>query len=99
MWENQDKCFFILSDAGKPIFASVGEDTQDIILLMGVASLIIARSENDVRTIAAGDTTIVFLLRAPFFVLVYGRKNRRDCMQFTASVEIFVLPNHFLFDH
>ena len=47
MWESQDKCFFILSDAGKPIFASVGEDTQDIIPLMGVASLIIARSENE----------------------------------------------------
>ena len=28
MWESKDKCFFILSDAGKPIFASVGEDTQ-----------------------------------------------------------------------
>ena len=61
MWEKEEKYFFILSDAGKPIFASTGEDTQDIIPLMGVASLIIARSNNNVRTVVAGDTTIVFL--------------------------------------
>ena len=40
---------------------------------MGVASLIIARSNNDVRTIAAGDTTIVFLLRAPLYLFMAAK--------------------------
>ena len=101
MWESQDKCFFILSDAGKPIFASVGEDTQDIIPLMGVASLIIARSENDVRTIAAGDTTIVFLLRAPLYLFMAAKTGetvahlRRQLKYLYSQITFFLTTRPF----
>eukprot|EP00505_MAST-04D_sp_SCG-Rhode-Island_P001106 Stramenopile-MAST_4_protein_1106 len=73
IWEKEKKHFFVLSDAGKPIFSRYSEDSPDIIPLMGVASLIIARSQGSVRTICAGGTTIVFLLREPLFLFCASR--------------------------
>ena len=73
IWEREKKHFFVLSDAGKPIFSRYSEDSPDIIPLMGVASLLIARSHGSVRTICAGGTTIVFLLREPLFLFCASR--------------------------
>jgi vacuolar fusion protein MON1 len=101
MWEKEEKYFFILSDAGKPIFASTGEDTQDIIPLMGVASLIIARSNNTVRTLVAGDTTIVFLLREPLYLFMAAKTGetvahlRRQLKYLYAQITFFLTTRPF----
>lgn len=101
MWEKEEKYFFILSDAGKPIFASTGEDTQDIIPLMGVASLIIARSNNNVRTVVAGDTTIVFLLREPLYLFIAAKTGetvahlRRQLKYLYAQITFFLTTRPF----
>ena len=73
LWEKEQKHFFVLSDAGKPIFSRYSEDSPDIIPLMGVASLIIARAKGGVRTVVAGDTLIVFLLREPLYLFAASR--------------------------
>jgi hypothetical protein len=72
-WSSNSKHFFILSDAGKPIFARYGEEDVKLIPLMGIISLLMARTNDSMRTIVAGRYRVVFLPRSPVYLLVVSR--------------------------
>ena len=72
-WSSNSKHFFILSDAGKPIFARYGEEDVKLIPLMGIISLLMARTNDSMRTIIAGRYRVVFLPRSPVYLLVVSR--------------------------
>jgi uncharacterized membrane protein YgcG len=72
-WEANSKHFFILSDAGKPIFARYGENDIKLIPLMGIISLLLARTSESIRTIVAGAYRIVFLCRSPVQLVAVSR--------------------------
>ena len=72
-WTTNSKHFFILSDAGKPIFARYGDDDIKLIPLMGIISLMLARTNESMRTIVAGRYRIVFLSRSPVHLVTVSR--------------------------
>ena len=72
-WADNSKHFFILSDAGKPIFARYGADDVKLVPLMGVASLLMARTNNSMRCIVAGRYRLVFLARSPIYLFAVSR--------------------------
>lgn len=72
-WSTNSKHFFILSDAGKPIFSRYGEEDVKLIPLMGVASLLMARTNDKMRCIVAGRYRLVFLSRSPVYLFAVSR--------------------------
>lgn len=72
-WKQHKKHFFILSDAGKPIFSRYGkeEDLSPMMgLLVGIVSVMNVDSD-PIRTIYSGQHKIVFLVKGPvIFVCV-----------------------------
>jgi vacuolar fusion protein MON1 len=72
-WSSNSKHFFILSDAGKPIFSRYGEEDVRLVPLMGVASLLMARTGDKMRCIVAGRYRLVFLCRSPVYLFAVSR--------------------------
>lgn len=70
-WALQSKHFFILSDAGKPIYSRHG-DEQKLCSLMGVMQGIfsfVTSGGDDLRSMYAGDHVMVFMSRGPLYLV------------------------------
>ena len=72
-WSSNSKHFFILSDAGKPIFARYGEDDVKVLPLLALISLLMARTNDSMRTIVAGQYRVVFLSKSPVYLVAVSR--------------------------
>lgn len=74
-WYKHNKHIIICSWSGRPIFSLYGDETK-LSAYMGVVSAIISnfqRLDDVVRTIIAGDTKFVFLLKGPVYLLAISR--------------------------
>ncbi|CAL9732878.1 vacuolar fusion protein Mon1p [Monosporozyma unispora] len=75
----QDKNFFILSSAGKPIFIMHGDDKQ-VIPLAGIINTVInyfqVNEQTNVKTIYLRKTgqRFVFLNKSPIIIMIYSRQ-------------------------
>ncbi|KAF9586184.1 Vacuolar fusion protein mon1b [Lunasporangiospora selenospora] len=79
-WTAHRKHFFILSSAGKPIYARYGDESR-ISSYMGVIQALIsffADNDDSLRCINAGDRRIVFLLRAPLYLVCVSRTGESE---------------------
>jgi len=82
VWKNQRKHFFVLSEAGKPIYTRHGNEEQ-LVTLFGVMQALVSvieDGEDSMETIFAGDTTFVFLHKSPL-ILVAVSKLRDSVLQ------------------
>nr|CAG4642417.1 EOG090X03TW [Evadne anonyx] len=82
VWKNQRKHFFVLSEAGKPIYTRHGNEEQ-LVTLFGVMQALVSvieDGEDSMETIFAGDTTFVFLHKCPL-ILVAVSKLRDSVLQ------------------
>ncbi|RXK37418.1 vacuolar fusion protein MON1 [Tremella mesenterica] len=64
--------YYILTNAGKPVFSSHSDTEEDISNLMAVAQALIsifAEDDDRLRSIRRGDKRIVFLLKAPLYMV------------------------------
>ncbi|QLQ82099.1 hypothetical protein HG537_0G03540 [Torulaspora globosa] len=70
-----DKNFFILTSAGKPIYAMHGSDGQ-VTSLMGIINTVMSyfqlHNSSDIRTISCGKAKLAFLDRSPIFLAAYS---------------------------
>lgn len=74
-WKQHKRHFFILSDAGKPIFSRYG-DEDTLAPFMGVVSAVISfvRDDQDqIRRVVAGDHSIVFLMKGALYMVCATR--------------------------
>ena len=74
-WKQHKRHFFILSDAGKPIFSRYG-DEDTLAPFMGVVSAVISfvRDDQDqIRRVVAGDHSIVFLMKGALYFVCASR--------------------------
>ena len=74
-WKQHKRHFFILSDAGKPIFSRYG-DEDTLAPFMGVVSAVISFVKDDqdqIRRVVAGDHTIVFLMKGALYMVCATR--------------------------
>jgi hypothetical protein len=74
-WKQHKRHFFILSDAGKPIFSRYG-DEDTLAPFMGVVSAVISFVKDDqdqIRRVVAGDHTIVFLMKGSLYMVCATR--------------------------
>ena len=74
-WKQHKRHFFILSDAGKPIFSRYG-DEDTLAPFMGVVSAVISFVKDDqdqIRRVVAGDHTIVFLMKGALYMVCASR--------------------------
>jgi hypothetical protein len=74
-WKEHKRHFFILSDAGKPIFSRYG-DEDTLAPFMGVVSAVISFVKDDqdqIRRVVAGDHTIVFLMKGALYMVCASR--------------------------
>jgi small GTP-binding protein len=70
-WKQHKKHFFILSDAGKPIFSRYGKE-DNLSPMMGLLTAIVSflhGDQDDIRTIYAGDHKTVFLVKGPLYFI------------------------------
>ena len=71
VWAGHDKHIFVISEAGKPIYSLHGEEDHLVSLggiMMAMVSFV-ADSGDAIRSIRAGKTTIVFLVKAPLILV------------------------------
>jgi hypothetical protein len=74
-WKQHKRHFFILSDAGKPIFSRYG-DEDTLAPFMGVVSAVISFVKDDqdqIRRVVAGDHNIVFLMKGALYMVCATR--------------------------
>lgn len=74
-WFRHKKHILIMSWAGRPIFTRYGDDSA-LSAYMGVVSAIISnfqKTGDSLRSIVAGDHTLVFLLKGPIYLLCISR--------------------------
>ena len=74
-WKQHKRHFFILSDAGKPIFSRYG-DEDTLAPFMGVVSAVISFVKDDqdqIRRVVAGDHSIVFLMKGALYMVCATR--------------------------
>lgn len=79
-WTEHRKHFFILSSAGKPIYARYGDESR-ISSYMGVIQALIsffADNDDTLRCINAGDHRFVFLLKAPLYLVCVSRSGESE---------------------
>ncbi|KAF9157332.1 Vacuolar fusion protein mon1b [Actinomortierella ambigua] len=79
-WISHRKHFFILSSAGKPIYARYGDESR-ISSYMGVIQAIIsffADNDDSIRCINAGVHKFVFLLKPPLYLLCVSRSGESE---------------------
>nr|CAG4650054.1 EOG090X03TW [Sida crystallina] len=81
VWKNQKKHFFVLSEAGKPIYTRHGNEEQ-LVTLFGVMQAIVSVVEDDqdsLQIIKAGSSKFVFLHKSP--LILVGVSKLRDSLQ------------------
>ncbi|KAG0373482.1 Vacuolar fusion protein mon1b [Mortierella sp. AD032] len=79
-WTEHRKHFFILSSAGKPIYARYGDESR-ISSYMGVIQALIsffADNDDTLRCINAGEHRFVFLLKAPLYLVCVSRSGESE---------------------
>ncbi|KAF9172801.1 Vacuolar fusion protein mon1b [Mortierella sp. AD011] len=79
-WTAHRKHFFILSSAGKPIYARYGDESR-ISSYMGVIQALIsffADNDDSIRCINAGQHKFVFLLKAPLYLVCVSRSGESE---------------------
>nr|CAG4639913.1 EOG090X03TW [Daphnia pulex] len=88
LWKNQKKHFFVLSEAGKPIYTRHGNEEQ-LVTLFGVMQALVSfveDGEDSMDMILAGDTKFVFLHKTPL-ILVAVSKLRDSVLQLQLQLE------------
>ncbi|KAI9559059.1 Vacuolar fusion protein MON1-like protein A [Daphnia sinensis] len=88
LWKNQKKHFFVLSEAGKPIYTRHGNEEQ-LVTLFGVMQALVSfveDGEDSMDVILAGDTKFVFLHKTPL-ILVAVSKMRDSVLQLLLQLE------------
>lgn len=71
LWRQQKRHFFILSEAGKPIYSRHGSE-EKMVTLFGLLQALVSflQSENDtIRAVKVGETSIVFLVKSPLILV------------------------------
>ncbi|KAI8975580.1 vacuolar fusion protein MON1 [Mycotypha africana] len=99
-WADHDKHFFILSSAGKPIWARYGDESQ-LSTLMGVIQAIISffqDSDDTIKSIQAQQHQIVFIIKGPLYYVAVSRTGEsatqlRDQLLFLHNQILSVLTN------
>ncbi|GJJ73285.1 vacuolar fusion protein MON1 [Entomortierella parvispora] len=99
-WTAHRKHFFILSSAGKPIYARYGDESR-ISSYMGVIQALIsffADNEDSLRCINAGQHKFVFLIKSPLYLVAVSRTGEsetqlRDQLGYLYSQIISVLTH------
>ncbi|KAG0265271.1 Vacuolar fusion protein mon1b [Mortierella polycephala] len=99
-WTSHRKHFFILSSAGKPIYARYGDESR-ISSYMGVIQALIsffADNDDSLRCINAGQHKFVFLLKSPLYLVCVSRSGEsesqlRDQLGYLYSQIISVLTH------
>jgi hypothetical protein len=79
-WTAHRKHFFILSSAGKPIYARYGDESR-ISSYMGVIQALIsffADNEDSLRCINAGQHKFVFLIKSPLYLVAVSRTGESE---------------------
>ncbi|RKP05985.1 MON1-like protein A-like protein [Thamnocephalis sphaerospora] len=79
-WSKEKKHFFILSSAGKPVYARYGEEA-DVSSYLGVAQAIISSFESSgdqIRCLNAGRHRFVFLNRNPLYLVVVSHTGESE---------------------
>ncbi|KAK3812041.1 MAG: MON1-like protein A-like protein [Benniella sp.] len=79
-WTSHRKHFFILSSAGKPIYARYGDESR-ISSYMGVIQALIsffADNNDTIRCINAGQHRFVFLLKTPLYLVCVSRSGESE---------------------
>lgn len=74
-WRLHSKHFFILSDAGKPIFTRYGNE-NDLNTMMGFFLAIISfvqDTKDTIRTIVAGNIKLVFVVKGSLYLVAVSR--------------------------
>jgi len=88
IWKNQHKHFFVLSEAGKPIYTRHGNEEQ-LVTLFGVMQALVSvieDGEDSMETIFSGDTKFVFLHKSPL-ILVAVSKLRDSVVQLQLQLQ------------
>ncbi|XP_057369536.1 protein SAND-like [Daphnia carinata] len=88
LWKNQRKHFFVLSEAGKPIYTRHGNEEQ-LVTLFGVMQALVSfveDGEDSMDMILAGDTKFVFLHKTPL-ILVAVSKMKDSVLQLLLQLE------------
>ncbi|KAG0199389.1 Vacuolar fusion protein mon1b [Mortierella sp. GBA30] len=99
-WTAHRKHFFILSSAGKPIYARYGDESR-ISSYMGVIQALIsffADNDDSLRCINAGQHKFVFLIKTPLYLVSVSRSGEsetqlRDQLGYLYSQIISVLTH------
>nr|CAG4650865.1 EOG090X03TW [Simocephalus serrulatus] len=87
-WKNQKKHFFVLSEAGKPIYTRHGNEEQ-LVTLFGVMQALVSfveDGEDSMDMILAGDTKFIFLHKTPL-ILVAVSKMKDSILQLQLQLE------------
>nr|CAG4641586.1 EOG090X03TW [Eurycercus lamellatus] len=74
-WKGQKKHFFVLSEAGKPIYTRHGNEEQ-LVTLFGVMQALVSVVEDgqdSMETLLAGDTKFVFLHKPPLILVAVSK--------------------------
>ena len=74
-WLAQRKHIFVLSQAGKPIYSRYSSEDK-LVTVMGVMQALVSfvQDGNDmIRSIHAGDSTFVFILRGPLILVTVSK--------------------------
>lgn len=74
-WYKHEKHVLILTWSGRPVFTRYGDDSA-LAAYMGVVSAVISniqRHDDEVRTIHAGPTTFVFVIKGPIYLISISR--------------------------
>jgi len=88
-WRGKDKHIFVLSESGKPIYCRHGSEDQ-LVSLYGVMQALISVVSvsvggDTIRSIRSGDTSIVFVVKSPLYLVGTTRSNH-SCMQLTVQL-------------
>ncbi|KAF9983034.1 Vacuolar fusion protein mon1b [Mortierella antarctica] len=86
-WTAHRKHFFILSSAGKPIYARYGDESR-ISSYMGVIQALIsffADNDDTLRCINAGQHKFVFLIKGPLYLVCVSRSGESESQASTVT--------------
>merc|ERR1719234_200257 len=75
VWDAHSKHIFVISEAGKPIYSLHGEE-EHLVSLGGIMQALVsfvADSGDAIRSICAGKTQIVFLVKSPLILVAVSR--------------------------
>ena len=78
-WRYKKKHFFILSDAGKPIYSRYGDEDQlaSLMAVMQATVSFVQDMSDNIRAIKSNGTSIVFLNRKPLILVnIYFLHNK-----------------------